>query len=92
MKSIQKALNGEELREVFDWVWVSSAWTRPTMLYRAILVHVLDLLMNVANQPKALKKDTQHFKRQSWWDILYQQLKKNPFEYLMWKLFVVMLH
>lgn len=26
------------------------------MLYRAILVHVLDLLMNVANQPKALKK------------------------------------
>lgn len=50
--------------------------------------------MNVANQPKALKKkkDTQHFKRQSWWDILYQQLKKNPFEYLMWKLFVVMLH
>ncbi len=49
------------------------------MLYRAILVHVLDLLMNVANQPKALKKkDTQHFKRQSWWDILYQQLKKIP--------------
>lgn len=26
------------------------------MLYCAILVHVLDLLMNVANQPKALKK------------------------------------
>lgn len=52
--------------------------------------------MNVANQPKALKREkknkvTQHFKRQSWWDILYQ-LKKNPFEYLMWKLFVVMLH
>jgi len=40
--------------------------------------------MNVANQTKGfkknknvLKKDTQHFKRQSWWDILYQ-LKKIP--------------
>lgn len=27
---------------------------------------------------KIKKKDEQHFKRQSWWDILYQQLKKIP--------------
>lgn len=66
------------------------------MLYRAILVHVLDLLMNVANQPKALKKrrkkkihNTLNVNHGGTFCI---NNLRNPFEYLMWKLFVVMLH
>ena len=69
------------------------------MLYSAILVHVLDLLMIVANQPKDLKKkkkkkkeNTQHFKKSIMVGHFVWTTKENPFEYLMWKLFVVMLH
>lgn len=58
MKSIQKALTREELREILylSLSFLSLDPTHHALPYRAIFVHVLDLLMNVANQPKALQK------------------------------------